>query len=254
MGAKLAGHRLETRGELVAEVRVGIAELRAQVADDAAAGGPLPPPDHLRDRIQAAEHPLQWVVGGPRCELILDTVQESAALLHVRPQHRQPQLFLAAEVVEEGAGGHLGRPEDLVQLGRVVALEGEEPRRFADDLLAGGNRSRLGWNTHGTYKPSAWYVCTTTGPERQPKAPAVCGVLKVGGGGQDDLGEPRLASGLRQTTGRFAESRRSRGLPGRGFAHSRRFVRRRQPREHLLGFGSEHGMACFRDSEELLKV
>jgi hypothetical protein len=65
----------------------------------------------------------------------LDLVEPLAAPLHVPVEHREGQLLLATEVVEEGARRHAGRLQDLFQLRGVVALQGKQPGRLRQEPL-----------------------------------------------------------------------------------------------------------------------
>ena len=143
MRPELQVHLVEALGQPPPEGVVCVAERRAEVADDAAALVLLAAANHLLNRVQSPEHRLERVILVRWRQVFLDFLQQLPTLLHVAVDHGEAQLLLAAEVVEEGPRRHLRRLQDLLQLGIVVALQGEQARRLPQDLLPRLHRPRL---------------------------------------------------------------------------------------------------------------
>ena len=65
------------------------------------------------------------------------------ATFEIPVEHGEAEVFLAAEVVEECAGGYTGGLQGLIQFGVVIPLGGEETGCLAQKVLAGFQGSRL---------------------------------------------------------------------------------------------------------------
>ena len=136
VGKELARHLVEARRQTIPESVVAIAERRAQVADDTTALAALPAADHFLDGVEPPKDLPQRIGRPGERPSLLDRIEQFAAPIHVPVEDGEAQVLSVAELVEECTLRHPGGGQNLIQLGVVIPLEGEETGRRLQDFFA----------------------------------------------------------------------------------------------------------------------